>query len=429
MRSAGILNLSGPLIDVASISRVGSPDASRAARSPLVFLLAAVLFINYVDRGVLPAAAQLMQQDLHLTASQLGLLGSAFFWTYALIQIPVGWLAERIGADRVLAGGLVIWASATLLLGASSVFSMLIAFRMLLGIGESAGFPCVNKLLAMAVPAESLGTANGIVGFAYSFGPAVGTFVGGLLMARFGWRSAFIVFGALSLLWLYPWLRIAQTRRAVTQSTAGAAPTLRTLIKCRALWGTGLGHFSANYAYYFVLLWLPYYLVKERGYSTVEMAKLAGAAYVVTAVSALACGWATDRYIARGGSANFGYKGIMFVAHAGAVLCMLAMAFGPRPLAIASIFLYQALAGAASPGVFAFAQILGGAQTTGRWVGIQNSLGNLAGVVAPAATGFIIDATGHFTAAFVLAAAVSLLGLVGWVAMVPKVAPIDWGRE
>jgi MFS family permease len=408
---------------------VVSADAARAARSPLVYLLATVLFINYVDRGVLPTAAELMQADLHLTASQLGLLGSAFFWTYALVQVPVGWLAERVGADRVLAAGLVIWASATLLLGLSSVFPMLIALRMLLGIGESSGFPCVNKLLAMAVPVQSLGTANGIVGFAYLFGPAVGTFCGGLLMAHFGWRAAFLVFGALSLLWLYPWSRIAVSRRAAARPMTDAAPALLTLVRCRALWGTGLGLFSANYAYYFVLLWLPYYLVKERGYSTLEMAKLAGLAYVVTAVSALACGWATDRFIARGGSANFSYKGIMFVAHAGAVLCMLAMAFGPRPLAIASIFLYQALTGAASPGMYAIPQILGGAQATGRWVGIQNSLGNLAGVIAPAATGFIIDATGHFTAAFVLSAAVSLLGLIGWIVMLPRVAPIDWVRR
>lgn len=415
-------------MDVSSTNPVVQLNAARSARSPLVLLLAAVLFINYVDRGVLPTAAQLIQEDLHLTASQLGLLGSAFFWTYALVQIPVGWLAEQIGARRVLAAGLVIWASATLLLGVTSMFPMLIAFRMLLGVGESAGFPCVNKLLATAVPVESLGTANGIIGFAYLLGPAVGTYAGGMLMARFGWRSAFLVFGALSLLWLYPWSKVTIIRLVAVQPQGHTIPGLLTLARCRALWGTGLGLFSANYTYYFILLWLPYYLVKERGYSTVEMAKIAGAAYVVTAVSALGCGWATDWYIARRGSANFAYKGVMLVAHTGAVLCMLAMAFGSRPIALASIFVYQALTGAASPGAYAIPQILGGASTAGRWVGIQNSLGNLAGVIAPAATGFIIDATGHFTAAFVLSAAVSLLGLVGWIAMIPKIGPIDWGK-
>jgi len=119
-------------------------------------MLATVLFINYVDRGAVPTAAPLIQQDLHLTNEQLGRVFSAFFWVYALIQIPVGWLAERYGAHRVLAAGLIIWASAIGLTGATSSFAMLIALRMMLGLGESAGFPCVSKLLAAVVPIEDL---------------------------------------------------------------------------------------------------------------------------------------------------------------------------------------------------------------------------------------------------------------------------------
>ncbi len=174
----------------------------RGARVLLVVLLAAVLFINYADRGLLSIAAPLAQSELHLTDSQLGLLFSAFFWTYALAQIPVGWVAERYGAHRVLALGLVVWAAATMLVGLASGFVTLILLRMFLGLGESTGFPCVAKLLAAAVPVEQLGIANGFVGAAYSFGPAVGALAGGMLMVRFGWRSAFMVFGVLSLLWL-----------------------------------------------------------------------------------------------------------------------------------------------------------------------------------------------------------------------------------
>lgn len=117
-------------------------------------MLATVLFINYVDRGAVPTAAPLIQHDLNLTNEQLGRLFSAFFWVYALIQIPVGWVAERYGAHRVLAAGLVIWATATMLVGVTSSFAMLIALRMLLGLGESAGFPCVSKLLASVVPSR-----------------------------------------------------------------------------------------------------------------------------------------------------------------------------------------------------------------------------------------------------------------------------------
>jgi MFS family permease len=388
--------------------------------------LAAVLFINYVDRGTLPTAAHLMQGDLHLNDAQMGTLLSAFFWTYAFVQIPVGWLAERYGAHRILAAGLTLWALATMLVGAAHTFTGLLVLRLMLGLGESAGFPCVSKLLALVVPVKGLGTANGIVGFAYLFGPAVGTYFGARLMAQFGWRSAFLVFGALSLLWLWPWSRVAGQVHATRSSTDKDSPTLWMILKHPALWGTGLGLFSSNYTFYFMLSWLPSYLVRERGFSMTQMAQLAGGAYLVNALFALGTGWAIDRVIRRGGSPNVAYKSVMAVAHIGSVVCMLCMATGSRPLALGSIFIYQALCGASSPGVYAICQILAGARASGRWVGIQNSLGNLAGIVAPWLTGLIIYSTGHFTAAFVVAAAVSMLGLVGWIWMLPKLAELRW---
>ena len=400
----------------------------RAARSPIVFLLAAVLFINYVDRGTLPTAATLMQLDLGLDDEHMGRLLSAFFWTYAVSQIPVGWLAERYGAHRVLAGGLALWAGATMSMGFAHSFTALLILRLLLGLGESAGFPCVSKLLAVVVPANGLGLANGIVGFAYLFGPAVGTYGGGWLMAYYGWRAAFVVFGGLSLLWLLPWSRVASQVHATRASTDGASPTFLMILRNPAMWGTGLGLFSSNYTFYFMLAWLPSYLVRERGFSTIEMAQLAGAAYAVNAFSALSVGWAIDRYIRAGGSANVGYKSVMAAAHVGSVVCMLAMGMGSKPWALAAMFVYQFLCGASSPGVYAMSQILAGPCACGRWVGIQNSLGSLAGVVAPWLTGYIIQSTGRFTNAFVVAAAVSVLGLVGWLWMLPKLTELKWHK-
>jgi MFS family permease len=391
-----------------------------------VFLCAAVLFINYVDRGTLPTAAHLMQGDLQLNHAQMGILMSAFFGTYTVMQIPVGWLAERYGAHRILAVGLTIWASATMLMGFAHTFAGLLVLRLLLGLGESSGFPSVAKILAAVVPTKGLGTANGIVALAYNIGPAVGTFVGGELMAHYGWRSSFLVFGALSLLWLLPWSRVASEVRAAVQIGVKDSPTFWMILKQPGLWGTALGLFSSNYTFYFMLSWLPSYLVEERGFSTVQMAEVASMAYLVCSMSALATGWAIDRYLKRGGSANRGYKSVMAVAHLGSVACMLAMALGSPAVAMVNLFIYQVLNGASSPGVYAMCQILAGPRASGRWVGIQNSLGNLPGMIAPALTGFIIQATGHFTDAFVVAAAVSLLGLVGWLWMVPKLQELRW---
>jgi MFS family permease len=401
-------------------------NAARAARSPIVILLASVLFLNYVDRGALPTAAKLIQGDLHMDYTQMGLLMSAFYWTYTISQIPMGWLAERYGAHRILAAGLTLWASATILVGFVHSFAMLLVLRLMLGLGESAGFPCTAKLLAATVPPKGLGTANGIVALGYLLGPVVGTIVGGYIMDNLGWRSAFWIFGALSLLWLLPWSRVASGVRAAVRASEDDSPTLWMILKQPSLWGTALGLFSSNYTFYFMLNWLPSYLQTERGFSLLAMSKLATLAYLVNAVSAFAAGWAIDKYLRRGGSANFGYKSVMAVAHVGSVLCMLAMAVGSMKVALISVFVYQALCGASSPGVYAMCQILAGPRASGRWVGIQNSLGNLPGIVAPWLTGYIIQTTGHFTNAFVVAAVVSMLGVIGWILMVPKLAELQW---
>ncbi len=391
----------------------------------MVSLLSLVLFINYVDRGAVPTAAPLIQHDLHLTNEQLGRLFSAFFWVYALIQIPVGWLAERYGAHRVLAAGLVIWASATALTGATSSFAMLIALRMLLGLGESAGFPCVSKLLASVVPIGGLGKANGIVGFGYLIGPGVGIFAAGLLIDQFGWRGTFLVFGLLSLLWLVPWAFVKLPTAATARSDA-STPTWGMILKQRGLWGTTLGLFSSNYLWYFMLSWLPGYLVKERGFSMHEMEHLGTLGYLINGLSALLMGWGIDRYVARSGTANFGYKLVMVVSHSGSVVCMLAMAMGSQSTALAGMFGFQVLMGACSPGIYAMSQILSGPRAAGRWVGIQNSLGNLSGAISQWVTGVIIDRTGHYTLAFIAAAMVSALGIVGWIGLVPNLVPLKW---
>jgi MFS family permease len=377
-----------------------------------------------VDRGAVPTAAHLIQDDLGFSEKQLGLLFSAFFWTYALLQIPVGWIAERYGAQRVLAAGLGIWAGATVLAGFVHSFAALLALRLLLGVGESAGFPCLSKLLAIVMPVGSLGTANGLVAFGYLFGPAVGTYLGGVLMTHYGWRASFWVLGAASLLWLLPWSRVSLPRTAA--ATRGPGPSFGALIRQPALWGTSLGLFSANYTFYFMLTWLPFYLVRERGFSTMQMAGVTGSAYVVHAVSALAAGWTIDRVVRRTQRANLAYKSLMIVMHLGTIPCMLCIALAAPRAALVAIFVYQVLDGIASPGEFAMSQILAGPSAAARWVGVQNSIGNFAGVIAPQLTGFLVAESHSFASAYAVAAAVSLLGLVGWVWMTPRIAPLRW---
>jgi MFS family permease len=399
-------------------------EGSSAVR--IVLLVSASVFINYVDRGNLSTAAPLVQGDLHLTPSQLGMLFSAFYFSYVPFMPATGWLADRFGAKVVLGAGVAIWSIATLSTGFAAGFAGLLALRLLLGLGESCAFPCVSKIIADAVDVGHLGMANGVLGFAYLVGPAVGTFIGGYMMTIVGWRMVFIMFGALSMLWLLPWRTVKIGGPRKTQSAGDPVPLFREILSRRALWGASLGHFASNYVYYFILSWLPFYLVRSRGFSIESMTAVASFAYVLNAGSALFMGWLADRWIKAGISATLIYKSIMGITHVVGFVCMAGMLLLPERGCIAALFIFCIVAGCSYPGIFAIPQIIAGPQATGRWVGVQNAVGNTAGLIAPVATGFLVDSTGLFDVAFGLAAAVNILGFIGWVLLVPKVAPIRW---
>lgn len=406
--------------------RAGSVrKAPSAAR--LVLLVTAAVFINYIDRGNLATAAPLMQDELHLSASQLGILLSAFYYGYVVCMPAMGWLAERYGAKVVLAAGVSIWSVATFATGFAGGFATLLALRILLGVGESVAFPCASKVLAHAVDVSRLGVANGIVSFGYLLGPVIGTLLGGYLITVFGWRPVFIVFGALSLLWLWPWTRAqVGAPAAARQSSTSSQPTFSQILRRRELWGASVGHFASNYGYYFIVSWLPFYLVKSRGFSMGWMIAIASWAYLLNALSALAMGWIADRWIRAGHSSTIIYKSIMAANHIAGIVCMLGMVTLPAAGSIASLFVFEIVSGCSYPGLFAIPQILAGPSASARWVGIQNAAGNVAGLIAPAITGILVDQTGLFDVAFALAAGVNILGLIGWVLMLPKIVPIVW---
>ena len=397
-----------------------------------MLLISTVLFINYVDRGNLATAAPLIQDQLHLSATQLGTLLSAFFYSYVVMMTPVGWLAERFGAHRVLAVGVAIWSAATFLTGFAGGFVSLLLLRLMLGVGESTGFPCSSKLVAVAVEPARIGTANGWMAFGYLVGPALGTVLGGTLMSHVGWRPVFLLFGALSLLWLWPWSRVRvaapEARAAGTGDKGHDGPTFAQILRERGLWGASLGHFASNYNFYFILAWLPLYLVKARGFSMQSMAGVAGFAYLINAVAAVFSGWLSDAWIRSGRAASVIYKSTQVLNHVASLATMIGMAVLPLHGSVACLFAFEVVLGLSSPGIYAIPQIMAGPTAAGRWVGVQNTCGNVAGILAPQVTGILVDATGSFTSAFVLASLVNVLGLVGWMWILPRVEPLRWAR-
>jgi MFS family permease len=393
----------------------------------VVPLLGMAVFINYVDRGILPSAAPLMKDELHLNAGQIGVLLSAFFWTYTPCQLLSGWLAERIGPFRTLGIGVAIWSLATAAFGVASGFSMLIALRLVLGVGESAAFACASKLFAARLPADRLGMANGVITLGLALGPAFGAFAGGMLMAGIGWRPVFLVFGLASLLWLWPW--IAASRFAASSPERlilPPTPPLRAVLRQRSLWGAGLGHFAGNYTLYFVVSWLPLFLVKARGFSMAEMATLSGAIYLAYAASGWITGWATDRWIASGVSQTLARKTFLIGGNVVTAVGMAVCAVGHGPVVIVTLFVIAVSFGFVSPNLFAVGQTLAGPRASGIWIGAQNCIGNTAGIVGPLLTGVLIDRTHAWGWAFAATGVSALLGVIGWAWIVQRVEPVDW---
>jgi MFS family permease len=393
----------------------------------VVGLLALAVFMNYVDRGNLATAAPLMKVELGLSAARLGVLLAAFSWTYTPCQLLAGWMVERINPYRTLALGVGLWAFATAATGFAGGFASLVILRLVLGVGESAAFPASSSLLARHLPPERLGRANGLIAMGVSLGPAFGTFAGGLLIARLGWREVFVVFGAFSLVWLWPW--IARTRHVsgrLRREPRESGPSYRAILGRRAAWGAYLGHFSANYATYFILSWLPFYLVQAHGYSVTRMAETGGVIYLVYAASTALSGAGTDLWMSRGGSANKVRKTAAVACHATIAAGLVFCALAPARLSIAGLFIAAVGIGFNGGGIFAIGQTLAGPRAAPRWIGLQNLAGNVAGMIGPVITGWLVDRTGAFTLPFVIAALVALAGAFGWGVIIPKVAPLDW---
>ncbi len=395
---------------------------------PTMVLLVLAVLINYVDRGNLALAAPLLKVQWGTTASQLGILLSAFFWTYTALQFVMGLFVDRWGANRMMTLGFLAWSLATILTGAAMGFGALLVLRLLLGVGESVMFPASSKILAQHLPEHARGFANGLINAAMRWGSAIGTFGAGLLMARYGWRSAFVAIGVVSLMWLPAWQRwkAPEVHRAADLDVGGA-PAFAAILRKRAFWGAASGHFCANYLVYFLMSWLPYYLVHERHLSMAAMSVAAGALWVVDSLCSVVTGTVTDICIRRGTSPTTARKWAMAVGFSLAAASLVGCAFASERTYLACLIACAIGSGTANAGTFAFAQTLAGPRAAGRWVGLQNGIANLAGVTGPALSGFLVDWTGHFAAAFAVAAVITMGGAFAWCLGVRKLEQVDFG--
>lgn len=389
-------------------------------------LLVISICISYIDRGSLSVADKYLQTEFSLDPQHRGLVYSAFFWSYAPALVLAGWLVDRFDVNRVLAAGYIVWSIATLATGLANGFVMLFCLRLLLGMGESVAYPAYSRILAGNFKEEQRGFANAAIDAGSKLGPAIGIFFGGLFMAGFGWRLFFAVTGTLSLLWLVPWFIWAPKGRTMPLPKTGKVPGFGEILSKRAAWGTFIGLFCGNYVWYFIITWLPSYFRDELHFDQKQMAILGSAPLLCLAISALTSGAISDRWIASGASINLVRK-----TFCGAGL-------GLSTIMLASVLVHDSMSsllvlcgacvayGLYSSNLWATTQTMAGPWAAGRWTGLQNAFGNVSGIVAPWLTGWIVQKTGQFYWAFVVATGLLVVGTISFTVIIPRVEPADW---
>lgn len=403
--------------------------APHAGMNRIVFLMALSVLINYIDRSNLSIAAPLIQDELHISSTQLGTLLAAFFWTYGLMQIPAGWLVDHFDVKWVFAAGFLLWSTATAVTGTLHGFAALIAVRVILGLGESVAFPSYSNILSTYFTESRRGFPNALIITGLSLGPAVGILVGGKIVAAFGWRPFFLTLGLGGLLWLAPWLFWMPRKPFMASAGSSSAIGIAAIFRHRSAWGTCLGQFCVNYFLYFLLTWLPTFLNRGRGFSMDDVAKYGSLLFLMSAIAAAVWGRLADQWIRAGATPTLVRKSALLVGQLGIGVCLVLTAVTHGRLFVLILALTGAFLGIGCCSTWAVTQTLAGPLAAGRWTGVQNFIGNMAGWVAPLLTGILVDRTGRYEWPFFITAAVAFTGAVSWTFVVGPVEPVNWERS
>jgi len=410
---------------------VGS-RVSGCSRMPwhVVSLLSVGMIIAYFDRVNLSVAMPEMAKEFGWSETQQGLAMSAIFWTYTVFQIPSGILVDRYGVRLPYILGLLLWSVASAWTGLTGALATLVALRLLVGLGESVVTPASMRYIRIHFDEERRGLAVGLYMTGTKIGPALGLPVCAWLVAEHGWRVMFLVIGLAGLLWLVPWMKWVQAddpaalarSEALRRQRAGAMAQVSTgAILCSPLmWGIILGTYCYMYFVYYSMTWMPAYFKRVHGMSVTETGWYGGAAFGGMAAVAALAGWAADLLIRRGYdpvSVRKAFTIAGFVAAATQTMAVLVESHGW--MLFFTVFALCGL-GLATANYWALTQSLIPGGSIAMVVGIQNTAANVAGIVAPWLTGWMIERTGSFETPIKAVGFWLLLGTVSYLILVRR---------
>ena len=387
-------------------------------------LLGLGMVIAYVDRANLSVALTVpaFRDFFHLDDSDRGLLNSAFFWSYAALQIPAGWIVDRYGAKLPYTIGFVFWSLMSAATGLAQNNWQLAASRLWLGAGEAVNTPASLRWIRCNCREEERGLATGLYFSGTKIGTALGIPMAAILVGRFGWRWMFAILGLGGLAWVIAWIAFANRDEGQRQTPAPvvepAGSGLAALLKTRTSWGILLGTFAYNYFIYFSLTWLPAYLVEYRKLSLHAMSVFSLFGFGGIAVVATGAGWLADLTIRRGGNPVRVRRVFTILGLSVASTEILGALSHSQFVALFFAAFSMAGLGLATANYWALTQTIVPARMIGRYVGVQNMASNCSGVVAPIVTGWLIQATGDYRAAMGAVLMMLLMGIYSYTFLV-----------
>jgi len=379
----------------------------------------------YAQRGTLSVAAPFMMRDLGLNTETMGLMLSAFSWCYCFMQVPSGWLVDRVGVRRAYAVGFGVWSTACALTGAFRDIAAIMFFRITMGVGQSVAFPASARTVANWFPDTERGLVNSSYLTGVRLGQALVNAAGVALIAAYGWRMFFVISGLAPLLWIVPWMitlrRWESPRIGATGPSASQRLSLASsfgLLRHPTVLGTFIGFFAFDYVWFVFVYWLPGYLRLERHFTTGQMAFYASVPFLVMSGVIVLSGIATDRLIAAGFRELRVRKTFIAVGFAMALAIVPAGLVSDNGKAVWLLAASLCGLGLASPNTWSITQACCTKRLVGTVSGLQNFGGNIGGVIAPWLTGAIAHRTGSFAPAFVLCGFILVAGaLAYWLLM------------
>jgi MFS family permease len=407
-------------------------------------LIGSGVLINYFDRISISVAGPQLERAFHLTPVDLGVLFSAFFWSYALLQIPVGLVLDRFGVTRVGRWSAFLWTAASALTACAGGFAGVFAARLLLGIAEAPSFPASSKATGYWFPRNERALSTSLYDVGAKFSNVIGVPLVALAVVRLGWRWGFGVVAALSFIYfmVFCWMyrdpsqhpRLTREEREYL-ATHGAEPEgqpsknpagmLSYLLRTRKVWGLVIGFGAYGYSFNLFLTWLPDYLVRTMHRSILTSAGFAAIPWAFASLADLLVGgWLIDYLIGTGRDETRVRKAVLVIGMCTG-LAVLGATGTTRP-AVALAWISLALTGlsAAAPIAWSLPSLIAPKGGVGAVGGIMNFSNNMMGVVAPIVTGFVVGRTHSFIDVFLIAGLVLLAGVASWVFLLGRIEPL-----